>query len=132
MGEQTCPHCGQPLQPPHGITLDGATITYRGASTRLTNQEALIFTLLFKRIGHVVLKNRLYDTVCSPSREYPDPKIVDVAIYKIRRRLIPLNLRITTEWGLGYRLESPQTLSDKGTLRAAAPYTRVNGSTAQS
>lgn len=55
--------------------------------------------------GRVASKNMIYDSVY-PNEE-PDPKIIDVFVCKIRRKLREhprLGLQILTHWGQGYAL----------------------------
>lgn len=47
----------------------------------------------------------LHNAITAPGAdEPPDPKIVDVYACKIRKKLTPRGIEITTVWGRGYRL----------------------------
>jgi len=74
---------------------------------RLTGIEAKIY-LALARGGLVskeqILESAYYDRVDDP----PEIKIVDVFICKLRKKLKPYGVQITTIWGVGYRLEQAQ------------------------
>jgi len=74
---------------------------------RLTGIEAKIY-LALARGGLVskeqILESAYYDRADDP----PEIKIVDVFICKLRKKLKPYGVQITTIWGVGYRLEQAQ------------------------
>jgi two-component system, cell cycle response regulator CtrA len=68
----------------------------------LTQKEAGIVRAL--SVGRVVSKGQLLDSISHANGEQPEIKIVDVFICKIRKKLKPFGLEITTHWGAGYSL----------------------------
>lgn len=106
--EKCCPTCHQPLLPPHGITVDGTIIRFRGQETRVTRTEAAMFRILLQRIGQTVMAQAIHNHLygLDPGGG-PDMKIISVMCYKLRRRIHPLGLWITSLWGGSYRLEDP-------------------------
>lgn len=70
-------------------------------------EAAILMTLaILGEGGRVASKYMIYDSLY-PNEE-PDPKIIDVFVCKIRRKLKDLqprvNLQILTHWGQGYAL----------------------------
>jgi hypothetical protein len=85
---------------------------------RLTNLEAAFLTTLLKAehadkttLHHVVEAMRFTRASQPSSMEVTDPKMVDVMICKLRRKLREVDNRfadaIKTIWGLGYHIEPP-------------------------
>lgn len=74
-------------------------------SLGLTGQQGRIFLSLAQSVGKIVTKNAIYDAMFfdRPVGDWPDLKIVDVQICKLRQKLPP-KYRIETIWGVGYRL----------------------------
>jgi DNA-binding response OmpR family regulator len=70
----------------------------------LTGKETAFLSLLVQREGHVVSKSALMDAVYAGQPDEPLPKIADVFICKLRKKLANTNYVIETAWGLGYRL----------------------------
>lgn len=70
----------------------------------LTGMEARVLRVL--RTRGAATKEQILDAAWSTALEQdlPDPKIVDVAICKIRKKLSPWGVKITTLWGAGYQL----------------------------
>lgn len=72
-----------------------------------TSSEAALVIALRRAKGRSLSKEHLL-RIMHPNRnpdEMPDAKIVDVFVCKIRKKLKGKALAITTDWGLGYRLE---------------------------
>lgn len=77
-------------------------MNYLGANTRFTRHEAMIVNEL-ARDGRVS-KERLYFALYgSDVGEAPMPKIIDVFICKLRKKL-PHNVTVDTVWGHGYEM----------------------------
>ncbi len=80
-----------------------------GRCFRATRLEAVILAVLIKRTE--VTKKQLHLVIeqsrPSENREPTDPKMVDVMIHHVRRKLRPHGLELKTVWGLGYRLPVP-------------------------
>lgn len=72
----------------------------------LTHQEATLLAALLRRPDQT--KASLHAIVCADDADAAThPKIVDVLVCRIRRKLRPHGLEITTLWGRGLRLEMP-------------------------
>lgn len=74
---------------------------------KATRLEAIIFAMLLKR--HEATKAQLH-TVVEQNRPTEnssptDPKMIDVIICRLRAKLKPYDAKITTVWGLGYRMD---------------------------
>ncbi len=105
-----CDHCGQAIPLPHGITLEGTTVTRNNTSVRFTRAEALIFDLLLSRIDRCVKYTALLEHIYFENHgDEPDTasKALSVRIFSIRGKLASLGLKIRTEWGVGYVLLDP-------------------------
>lgn len=83
-------------------------------SLRLTAKEATLLKTLYER-PDVVRKEVLWDELYAllPNGG-PEPKIIDVFICKMRRKLRSHGITIETVWGRGYRLpaESKKRLEE--------------------
>lgn len=77
-----------------------------GRCFRATRLEAVILAVLIKRTE--ITKKQLHLVIeqsrPSENREATDPKIVDVMIHHVRKKLRPSGLQVVTVWGLGYRM----------------------------
>ena len=72
-----------------------------GSCFKLTRKEAAIVATLMQH-GRVS-KERLYFALYGQSDDPPDPKIIDVFVCKIRKKL-PEGVEIKTIWGAGYEM----------------------------
>lgn len=89
------------------VHLDSRTVECNGAQVHLTGKEYAIVELLALRRGQILNKelllNHLYGGV-----DEPEPKIIDVFICKLRKKLASASGGINyiqTQWGQGYKLE---------------------------
>ena len=80
---------------------------------KITRREASFMLVLMKRdeadkttLHHVVETQRMARANQPGDPDETDPKIVDVVICHLRRKLKPKNIRIATLWGHGYFLET--------------------------
>ena len=87
----------------------------------LTAQEARVFGVLVKRelATKDAIMAALYSDKAS-SAEVAAEKIVDVFICKVRKKLKPFGVVITTVWGRGYALDASTRAQYRRDLRAAA------------
>lgn len=71
---------------------------------RLTAQEARVFGVLLAReiASKEAFMAALYEN--RPDADQPEPKIVDVMICKLRRKLKPFGIGIVCLWGRGHSL----------------------------
>lgn len=67
----------------------------------LTRQEARVFGVLVSRplATKSAIMAALYD---ERGADWAEPKIVDVLVCKIRKKLAPFGIEILTRWGEGY------------------------------
>ena len=70
---------------------------------KLTRQEARFLSVLLTRPG-VATREMFYASLYQQRDDTPDPKIIDVLIHYLRRKLAPFGLEIETVWGRGYRI----------------------------
>lgn len=73
---------------------------------RLTRREADFLNVLRASAPNVVHRERMLIALYGLIDEAPEPKILDVYLYKVRRRLMEAQARIEIEtvWGRGWRL----------------------------
>ena len=73
------------------------------AAAGLTRMEARLMRALAEKPGRVVGKGALMDAMYFDRVQEAEPKIVDVLVCKIRRKLRGSARTIETVWGQGYR-----------------------------
>lgn len=88
---------------PVAVNLENQTVSLDGAPIYLTSHEWAVMELLALRKGLTVSKDALMNHLYGGMDE-PEPKIVDVFICKIRRKLGDAKTVVETTWGRGYRL----------------------------
>jgi len=108
------------------VSLDTCFASVDGRPVHLTHKEYGILQLLCLRKGSTVTKQMLYNHLYS-GMTGPHPKIIDVYVCKLRKKLVELTGEdyIGTVWGRGYILRDPaataiQSTSD-GTAKPAHP-----------
>lgn len=114
-----CPHCNGPLDVNRTIAWGGWTYdedtrrllpepVLAVPDMRLTRPEGAILGALLRAGGRYLSKNGgLYAAACGvrPDVDWPEMKIVDVHICKLRAKLRAYygeNVLIATKWGVGY------------------------------
>ena len=102
------------------VNLDTKTVEVSAQRVYLTAKEYQMLELLSLRKGMTLTKemflNHLYGAL-----DEPEPKIIDVFICKLRKKLVIASGGkdyIETIWGRGYRLREP---SDEDATPIAAP-----------
>ncbi|MEA2637539.1 MAG: two-component system, OmpR family, response regulator RegX3 [Chloroflexota bacterium] len=105
---------GRPSGPPEvdefgGFRIDRAarTIHLEGSELRLSPKEFDLLSLLLRNSGRVLSRQTIIAAVWG-NRFYGDPKTVDVHVRWLREKFEPfaqLPFRITTVFGVGYRLD---------------------------
>lgn len=91
--------------------LDGRDPEVDGQRIKLSHREHSIFTELALRVGKVVSKESLYDTIYGMLASQPYDKVIDVYICKLRKKLAAHTggaEYIETVYGRGYKLEAPK------------------------
>lgn len=76
------------------------------AGVKLTPNEARVFGLLKSRLGRAVSRGALLDAASFHHGwdSEPTPKVVDVYICRLRRKIKGSGYTIETAWGQGYRM----------------------------
>jgi DNA-binding response OmpR family regulator len=112
---RNCPHCGEKLDDKKIIEWGGWSFDENmnrfapgtpGASIHLTLLESTVISAILRAGGRPVSKeDYLYSLFCErhPEEKWPDVRIVDVYVSKVRRKLRMANLlMVRTVWGRGY------------------------------
>ena len=72
----------------------------------LSARELELLEFLLSRIGRLVSKEQLIDHLCAWGEEV-STNAIEVYVHRLRKKLEPSGVRITTMRGLGYCLEKP-------------------------
>jgi two-component system cell cycle response regulator CtrA len=72
-------------------------------SLGLTRLEEAMLGAIYAA-NHTVTRDRVFDLLFGLHDDPPEPKIMDVAMSHLRRKLRPLGVHITTVWGRGWYL----------------------------
>ena len=91
------------------VNLDDKTVHIDGAQVNLTNKEYQILELLSLRKGTTLAKDVFLNHLYGGMDDDPDPKIIDVFICKLRKKIAAASgvECIETVWGRGYILRDP-------------------------
>jgi DNA-binding response OmpR family regulator len=79
-------------------------VTQSGERLELTSRETALFELLLRHAPNWVSKQVLTDQLGSWDAEM-SPNAVEVAVHRLRKRLLPFEIEIVTVRGLGYMLQ---------------------------
>jgi DNA-binding response OmpR family regulator len=90
------------------VDLTARRITVAGKSVELTRVEFDLLAALARRPGAAIARVWLVEHVLDPEREGGE-RTLDVHVSRLRRKLGPCARWIATVWGVGYRLEVPET-----------------------
>jgi two-component system cell cycle response regulator CtrA len=104
------------------VNLAIRVITVDEQPVYLTGKEYTILELFSLRKGTIVTKEMSLDYLYRDTDE-PDPKIIDVFVCKLRKKLAQTtggNHYIETVWGRGYIFREPATQPDSGLLMREA------------
>jgi two-component system cell cycle response regulator CtrA len=71
----------------------------------LTSAETRILGALHARTG-VVTREAVYSLLYSTCNDPPDDRIIDVFLSRIRQKLRPHGIEITTFWGVGWMIDA--------------------------
>ncbi|MBZ9939167.1 winged helix-turn-helix domain-containing protein [Mesorhizobium sp. BR1-1-16] len=118
----SCPCCGAAVDPLRVLTDPAqGLVAFGGQSVRLPSLEFCFFEALRQSYPRVLSKEAMFDKVygARPECDWPEPKIIDVMICKMRPKLAPLGLIISTHWGVGYSItfadpEALDAIKDEG------------------
>ena len=86
------------------LRITDSQVTFHGQTVRLTTQEKKLLTILLDSRGEVISREMIFDSLYGDFDEIPEPKILDVLICKIRKKLSTINIHhhIETFPGTGY------------------------------
>lgn len=104
----TCPLCGEIIFDDRRllVDIDGGLVVRGHSVASLTRTEMAMFGMLWRMRPRTISKETLLAASAEPGRDDDrELKMVDVLICKLRKKLDPLEVRIGTCWGEGYRLE---------------------------
>ncbi|HTJ89764.1 MAG TPA: response regulator transcription factor [Acidocella sp.] len=107
------------------INMNAKKIYAHGKPVTLTKKEYQIAEILALRKGAVLSKEAILDHLYGGLDE-PNPKIIDVFICKIRKKLQAYGVEdfIETNWGRGYMVIDHRPGADRETPRQNAPAAR--------
>jgi len=74
----------------------------------LSSREVAVLEVLLLRVGRLVGKEALVDHLCGWGEEV-SLNAIEVYVHRLRKKIEPFGLRISTVRGLGYCLEKPET-----------------------
>lgn len=98
--------------------FDGRSPTVEGKPISLTPRENSLLECLVKRAGRTVAREVIYTGLYGNAGQDVDPKIIDVYICKLRKKLGAAAEYIDTAFGTGYRLDAP---ANNGSANNAVP-----------
>jgi DNA-binding winged helix-turn-helix (wHTH) protein len=101
---ECCSECGRPFAERDSECgrIEGPLLIYGKHRIRLTEQERRIMRVLMRASGETVHRDRILGAVWG-DRDI-EPKIVDVRMCGIRKKLRGSGLSIECQFGIGYRL----------------------------
>ncbi|WP_292021800.1 winged helix-turn-helix domain-containing protein [Maritimibacter sp. UBA3975] len=106
--ECTCPVCGSEVEPlPITLLPERGMVIHGGSFVSVTGSEMAILRALSTQFPRVVSKESLLTALTNGKLDEPEIKIVDVMVCKVRKKVAPLGIEITTSWGQGYSLTAP-------------------------
>ncbi|WP_018608505.1 response regulator [Uliginosibacterium gangwonense] len=83
------------------------SITINGQMVELSSREVAVLEVLLLRAGRLVGKESLVDHLCGWGEEV-SLNAIEVYVHRLRKKIEPFGLRISTVRGLGYCLEKPE------------------------
>jgi Transcriptional regulatory protein, C terminal len=81
------------------------TLSYNTRSITVSTTQAGLMELFIARFGEVVSRNELHQRLTAQTATQPTRNSLDLHIMRLRRRLVTVNLVLSTAWGRGYRLQ---------------------------
>ena len=108
-GVNCCPACGRP-EPAGSCSYDDETGALSIGDRRVVFRglDRLVLSELWGRRGRLLRREDIFDTLYGDREMPPHPRILDVKMCKLRKTLDPLQLRIETLVGLGWKLHVPR------------------------
>ncbi|MFC3071510.1 winged helix-turn-helix domain-containing protein [Shinella pollutisoli] len=106
-----CPTCGQALPPDRfSFDVDSGVLVCGGRFVHLPRREAHVLEFLLERRGRTVTRSILFQELYRGDDEPDAENVVESHVSKLRRKILPLGLVITSERYKGYRLTVEATL----------------------
>lgn len=110
--ERICPHCARKTAEMEYLKEQVRQLRAEAENSwrapfelRLTAAEARMLAYMVRH-PRIVTDEQLITASRSPFlKDEPEPKLSQVFVCKIRRKLEPFGLKIHTHWGEGYRLD---------------------------
>jgi DNA-binding response OmpR family regulator len=101
-----CPCCGQPIPENSGliVSLEMNTVMVRGNVAHLGSREAEIVFVLAQAMPVPVSRQSILKKVWAVTEREPSINNIDVYISNIRRKILPLGLKIMSHHGKGFQL----------------------------
>jgi len=100
-----CPLCGGNFVSDEIILVPDNHLVLRGGlQVYLTPKQWELFAKLHAAKGRALSKGVLLDWIYQLEHDEPLPKIIDVFVMHVRRKIKPLGLQITTHYGFGFSL----------------------------
>jgi two-component system OmpR family response regulator len=100
---------GATLMMTHGplsYDLSGRVAWLRGAPLELSGREVNLLEILLQRAGRMVSKEQLIDLLCEWGDEV-SANAIEVYVHRLRKKLEPGGVHISTVRGVGYTLARP-------------------------
>lgn len=82
-----------------------------GQILELSARELALLEILLLRVGRLVSKDQLVDHLCGWGEEV-STNAIEVYVHRLRKKLEPYQIRISTMRGLGYSLDKPDPGAD--------------------
>lgn len=100
-----CPCCGQAL-PDDGIRFNSESgiLISGGSFLVLPRREMRILETLFERRGRIVTRGTLFAEAYRGDDEPDGEQVIESHVSKLRKKVLPLGLRINSERFKGYTL----------------------------
>lgn len=101
----TCPTCGQALPPDHfSFDSDAGIVVSSGKFAQLPRREAHILEYLLERRGRMISRSSIFQELYRRDDEPETEAVVESHVSKLRKKLKPLGIYITSERFKGYCL----------------------------
>ena len=99
-------HAGQSTVTHGSLTYEPTSrlVTLNGEPLELSAREMALMEIFLARVGRLVSKEQILDLLCEWGDEV-SANAVEVYVSRLRKKLEPGDIRITTHRGLGYCLE---------------------------
>lgn len=102
-----CPTCGHAGEASSlHVDIDERSVVVDGEAIRVTPMQAKIADILARKVHRTVRRDALYQLVYGDRIDGgPEPKTLDVHIWRLRKALAHTRCRIVTIWGSGLKMK---------------------------